>query len=194
MSIKTGTKDIVFPPHSHVRILAESRCSLVGLDDKNKPCSLLATDVDGVIRFRTGDQEVNARVNVQGDAIWSFDIDPEYAFDKADPVPVELPDDARPPESLEEKLKRFVGEMVAHRFGEDSEQMETLEEALDFGDDEHEIPPLSGYEVTEMESVEPEIDSGQEPTQPVADTANVPDPGSPEKPVEKPPEKEAEKT
>lgn len=190
MTIKTGSQLYVFAPGEKVEILAESRATVFSVDDEDKPKALIASSVDGRLSFTSFDH-FGALVKVPEGEHWSIEITPYEPFDKADPVPVEVPPDARKPETLEDKLRRFIGEMVGHQFGSDSAEMESLEDANFFGEDEDGPIPMSGYEVEEMDAVEPEpasdppaepapgapAEGGSDPEPVVSD---VPDPGPPE--------------
>jgi hypothetical protein len=152
MSLKTGPADWVFPPHHRVKIRAEGYVSIFKLDEKNEPVDLLASSMDGVLVLRTA-EEISVRVNVDPAAHWAIDLEPLASpVEKTDPVPVEMPSDAHGMETMEDKLQRMLASMVRERFGQNSEEFETMEEHMDFDVDEDvdDQVMLSGYEVKEM--------------------------------------------
>ena len=152
MSLKTGASEYEFLPHTKVIIQAEEDFSLHKVDlETGEAIEILMRSRDGRLEFRTKDEVVNAVIAVKKGVHWSMDT---YSlaspYDKADPTPVELPEDANQPESLDQKLKRMLSAMVEERYGKDSDMYETFEESMDLDmDDDGE--PLSGYEVTDMD-------------------------------------------
>jgi|GEM_PF-4070015 len=169
---KTGSQKINFPPNAQVTIRAEGQVSLIRLDAKGEPQELLAFGADGVLRFRTGIVAYDYQVKVADLAHWSADIEENFGMEVPDPVPVEIPDDAKIPLSLEDTLKKFLVGVVAEKYGRESQEMETVEDFVDF-DMPDEATPLSGFEVTE---VTPEYPVDEDP--------------APSSPAEPPPEAE----
>ena len=78
---------------------------------------------------------------------WHMEFQQIFPFEPADPVPVEVPADARLPETMEQKMIRYLGRMVAERYGSNSPELETFEEYTDFDVDDEEGIPVSGFEV-----------------------------------------------
>jgi hypothetical protein len=187
MSLKTGPQEYEFEAHTKVIIQAEEDFSLHKVDvETGEAIEILLRSRDGRLEFRTKDEGFQAIVAVKKGVHWSMDT---YAlaspYDKADPNPVELPEDALVPETLDQKLKRMLSAMVEERYGKDSEMYETFEESMDLDMDE-DSEPLSGYEVTDMaEDFEPSFVE-------TADSETAAEsPG--DTPVESAPEAEADK-
>ena len=164
---KTGPQAMEIPAFHKVEILAEGRVSVYSVDEDGQPSALVATSEKGRLRFRTK-ETLSVYISVGEDLHFDISLVDQNPYDKVDPTPVELPEEAGPA-TLEDRLKTFLAGMVAERFGQDSDQMETLEEALDFDMDDEE-DPLSGYEVQEMIEDYPEelpeaASSGREPAE-----------------------------
>lgn len=166
MSIKTGSAPYEFVGNEKVTILCESTASVFEVDEDGQPKKFLVSGSNR-LQFRTKGP-IAAFVSVPGQSHWSIEVEelPD-PFDKADPRPVEIPEELAKEVTLEDKLKQFVADMVAERYGADSDQMETLEEALDLDMDDEDELPLSGYEVNEMDEVEPPAEPAAEPPKPV---------------------------
>lgn len=186
MSLKTGPQEYEFEAHTKVIIQAEEDFSLHKVDvETGEAIEILMRSRDGRLEFRTKDEGFQAIVAVKKGVHWSMDTYPLASpYDKADPNPVELPEDALVPETLDQKLKRMLSAMVEERYGKDSEMYETFEESMDLDMDE-DTEPLSGYEVTDMaEDFEPSfVETASEE---VAESST--DDSAPEAEAEKAPE------
>lgn len=159
MSIKTGSKPFEFGGNERVKIMAESRVSVFTVNESGELDKFIASGNNTLV-FNTQRPFKGAVVVPEGEH-WSIEVKERPSpFDKADPVPVEVPEELQGAVTLEDKLKAFVAEMVAERFGKQSDMYETIEEAMDFTMDDEGVP-LSGYEVVEMEAIEPESGPGQ---------------------------------
>lgn len=75
-----------------------------------------------------------------------------FPFEPADAVPVEVPADQKVPETMEQKMIRYLGRMVAERYGSNSQELETYEEYTDFDLNEDE-EVLSGFEIPDDDVV-----------------------------------------
>jgi hypothetical protein len=154
MSIKTGTKVLEAPKLSRVQIRAEGQVSLFTVDaETGEPVELVASAPDGHINFRTGEEDAQVLVKVPEGHHYSYDVWYESPYDKADPIPVEVAEEQQ--ETLEDKMYKFLGQMMLERYGSDSDEVDTFEEAMDFDiDGDGEIgSSLTQYE--EMEEEEP---------------------------------------
>lgn len=101
--------------------------------------------------------DTDRRITIRADdgVSYHLEVEPFFPFEAADPIPVEVPLDVSLPETLEQKMIRYLGKMIAERYGRDSQEMETFEEYTDFDMEDVEVPS-SGYEVEDMaEDVEP---------------------------------------
>lgn len=164
--LHTGPQDYVLPEHSQVDFLAEGYISVLGLDENGAVDRLLAHSVDGRLRLRT-ETEVPVRISVDEGRHWSLDVRPRPApTDLVDPTPVEIPEGQKLPETLEAKLRRMIAGMVVERYGRDSDEVETLEEAMDFDVPDDADDPLSGYEVQDMDDLPPALDEDSPPSSP----------------------------
>lgn len=161
--LHTGPQDYVLPEYSQVDLLAEGYISVLGLNDDGQADRLLAHSADGRIRLRT-ETEVPVRISVDAGRHWSLEVKPRPSPKEIlDPTPVEIPEGAKLPETLEEKLKRMLAGMVVERYGRDSDEVETFEEAMDFDIPDDPDDPMSGYEVQDMEDLPPPVEPEPEP-------------------------------
>lgn len=180
--LKTGAQQFVFPPHSKIRILAETRSAVFRVGADGQPTELLAAG-DRELVFRTAGEEIDGLIHVPKGEHWSIEVTDRLALEKLDNTPVEIPEDARKPETMQAKLERMLHSMVVERYGRDSDEVQSLEEFNDFGPEEDGVA-MSGYEVTEMEPVEPPAPDDPPAVAPPdtpPDGEGVPPPGSEEK-------------
>jgi hypothetical protein len=179
MSIKTGSQNVEIPEFSKVTILAETRATAYSVDDNGELDSIIASSSNGTLRIRTGEQPVLMHIGVPGDEHFHVDIQEIKVYDKSDPVPVEAPEDRLKELTLEDKLKDFISEMVAERYGHDSDHMETLEDFADFGDEDD--SPLPEGDPVELPL---ELEPVPEPVpEPAPEPVPEPEPGQPSEPV-----------
>lgn len=151
---KTGSSAYVFDAFSKIEILAETRASVFAVNEDGELTQLLASTLNGRMIVRTKEKPVNVFVSVPGNEHWSLESIPLASpFEKVNDIPVEIPEDKKRPETLQDKLKRFIMEQVADQYGQGSREMETLEEAMDF-DIDGEDNILSGYELQDMDDVQ----------------------------------------
>lgn len=173
MSLKTGSQAFDFPENARVKIMAEGSVSVFSINEDGENEKFLCSG-EKVLAFRTKDS-FTGFISVPNGNHFSVDVFTiEDASDKADPIPVELPEEMKIPETLESKLHRMLAGMIAERYGTDSNEMETFEEAMDFDVDDTE--PLSGYEVQDMvpEVPNPEYDPPETTiTTPLAEPSEV---------------------
>jgi hypothetical protein len=165
MSLKTGSKAFLFPANTQVTIKSEQKdFSVYTVNDDGEPEDFLAISSNGILKFRTIDA-VDGFVNVENNMHWSIDLVPlSSPYETHDPVPVEVPEDKRVPESLQSKLERMLAGMVAERYGKDSREMETFEESMDFDIDDDDDPVArSGYEVSELIDDFPDVGLSPDP-------------------------------
>ena len=142
---KTGPAGIDVPQDFAVELKAEVDFPLLldGPDGRT-----LATSKNGRLRFKAR-EDVSVYVAVPETIHWGGDIVEEPPdIERPDPNPIEIPEDMARPETLQEKMERFLGAMVRERYGEDSDEFETFEESMDFDLDTGE-EPLSGFEVSD---------------------------------------------
>jgi hypothetical protein len=179
--LNTGPKTITIEKGRRYRILADSNFYLEVVTGDGEIVQMFSKR-DNTLRFNAHhDGEVKVNIKTTG----HFAVESDQAEESVSSIPIEIPEEMKFQETMEDKMRKFVYEMVRERYGDDSDQMETLEESMDFdmdGDDE----PLSGYEIQEMipeEPIEAQTDSSlpsQEaqdaPTDPGTDAENPPSP------------------
>ena len=154
---------------------ADQPFSLVEVDKDGNPVEVLSQSRGGKCRFFT-EEEITVLMNCNALTHWTFDF--FRTHETPDPVPHELAMEGTPPMTMEERLRTFIGDMIAQRYGSSSEEFDTFEEAMDF-DIEEEADPLTPYEENMLELIE------EEPVdEPPRDQPNTP-------PAEEPPNAEA---
>lgn len=142
----TGSKKLFLTQYAWYQIYSEANFSLLFIGAEGEPMEVLATSKNGKIRFQAP-EEMEVLVNVPEGVHWSFDwVEGRGPYEHTSNVPVEIPEAMRFPETLEDKLKRMVAGMIREKWGQDSDEYETFEEATDFEWEDDEVP-LSGYEV-----------------------------------------------
>lgn len=145
-----------------------------------------AMKVKGNQRIRIN-QDIHIKVDCEQFTHWGYDIG--TSREVVDPVPVELESD-RTPETMEEKLFRMVGEAAMNMYGKDSEEIETLEEALDFDINmDGDVGILSGLEVIELADEAPlPPQEASEAAPSAASETNAPDVPTSEQTPQNPPQ------
>lgn len=160
---KTGSQAINLGGNTRYVIQAETPVTLFRME-AGELVDMVGTAQDGRVVVRAaGDVEVFVKV---GDgAHWTYEA---VSFaDASDPVPAEIPDDAKFRPSLEEKLRNLMRAAVVEMYGAQSTEVETVDEFMDF-DVPEEMDPLSGYEVTEALPEEPVVEEpAPDPSLPV---------------------------
>lgn len=181
---KTGPAGIDVPQDFAVELTAETDFELLQDDENGRT---LARSKNKRLRFKAK-EDVSVYVAVPETIHWGGDIVEEPPdIERPDPNPIEIPEDMARPETLQEKMERFLGAMVRERYGSDSQEFETFEESLDFDMADAE-EPLSGFEVAddmpEEFLDEPAArDSESSSGNPATDTTNPDDPVPQDDPV-----------
>lgn len=178
-----GTKTFVLPEGAQVTVMTNGTPFQVV--HHAEPKDYLIPQVDSRSIFRAT-QEMEIQVIQDEFDLASVEILDPYEF--VDPVPFEIPEDMKRPQTMDEKMKMFLGQMLAERYGADSDEVESFEEAMDF--DLPDDDPLSGYEVIEMteDYVEPEPGQDDQGSQGDSKPPGTDDPGTDAKPTSGAPE------
>jgi hypothetical protein len=170
--LKVGTQIIDFPKHTQVEIEGQSEFVVICMadtgkvDDKGKPIyedrDFISRSTDRYARFHVRE---DCRLKIatapkQFLSINGFPIPPD--IEDVSPVPVEMPEDKKRGLTMMEKMKIYLADMVAERYGEDSDQYDTFEDAMDFDDEENDVVELSGYEISDVVEEEPNEPSATE--------------------------------
>jgi hypothetical protein len=173
--LKSGSAEIFIPVGKSVTIESTNvlQLSTVSPDGEIVPFKM----VDGRFVFKSPGQII---IDTPEESdIWYINYQtPEITFDKADPVPVEAAITEAP--TMMERMQALIRQEVLNRYGAGSDEVETMEEAMDFDIDGDGIIG-SQYEVMEEEYLsdqggyEPTATSeGQSPdVQPTSETTTV---------------------
>ncbi len=172
--LKAGSFTQEVPAHTQIYVEGQTEFVVVELQE-GKAVDLVARSLDRECRFTTR-KDCVLGFQIPGKQFISVDATPVKSHaEEVSSIPYEIPDENRPHLTLEEKLKVYLAEMVAERYGEDSKQMDTFEESMDFEDEEDE--PLSGFEIGEFTEevvepiTEPEKPEKTETEEPAAESA-----------------------
>lgn len=158
--LKIGPFSVRIPENTQLRVEGQSDFFIVELDDKGNPKAAIARSSDRLARV-TVRKEADILFSIAEGQFISVDARPvRSATEEVSDVPYEVPDDNQASLTLEEKLKRYLAEIVAERYGEQSNEYETFEESMDFDDEEDDPISLSGYEIPDIVSEEPIDASG----------------------------------
>lgn len=149
MSLHIGPTSFEIPANCQVDAEGQNDFLVINYS-LGDPVDILAKSSDRFVRFVTR-QDTDVTFDIPENSFLSVNIVPIPSdVDPIDPVPVEVPDENKPQMSLEDKLKVYLAEMVAERYGQDSAQYDTFEEAMDLDWEEDDEAPLSGFEVSDM--------------------------------------------
>jgi hypothetical protein len=124
--------------------------------EEGKPVAIIGRSSERKAKVKIR-QDMQVSIESMDGSFISYDGFPiPSVYDPADPVPFEVPEENRGQLTLEEKLRTYLAEMLRDRYGEDSEEYDTFEDAQDFliPDDED---ILTGYELQDMEPLETDL-------------------------------------
>lgn len=111
-------------------------------------------------------------LDISSVAHWEHNDRFDVLHEKGDPVPVEVLEDHGSPLTLEEKLMRAFGERLMAQYGAGSQEVETMENAMDFDiDGDGDIANPYGIPVVEMAPVEPVSPPAEQPAEPAGGEA-----------------------
>jgi hypothetical protein len=178
--LKSGKFQIESVGKVQINLESNFPIAVVKIDPEGNPVDILARSDTGKVKMKIHQDELIEVVPGNDLALTSVDVFPiQGPNEPVDSVPYEVPEDNRLKMTLEEKLKVYLAEMVAERYGEDSSEYDTFEESMDFGDDE-DMPAMTTYEesmMTPQEPIEPAPDPVPDPApDPAPDSAPEPDP------------------
>lgn len=156
--LKTGSAQIYIPPNKKYHFRVDGNITL--------------TDQNGLPIDEMGKSP--GIINIESTDVWSVSYQ-ETQHHPADDIPVEVDMDAPQPDILT-RMKELIRAEVMNRYGADSQEVETLEESMNFDIDGDGVIG-SPYEVTEPDAtVEPEIVIEPTPDQPAPEPAPEPAP------------------
>lgn len=142
--IKLGTKNLSVPANTKVYVQANEPFVIKHGDVP------IGFSVNNVLTFDCR-EDCELTIDIGSKAVWTADGKRiKSMYDPVDPIPVEIPEEYNAPPTLEDKMKLFLAEMVAERYGKDSKEMESFEDSMDFDMDDDDMP-LSQYEVHDMQ-------------------------------------------
>lgn len=173
--IKLGTYKHTIPAHTQLHVEGQEEFSVWEVDKDDKPVAFVARSKDREVRFVVR-KEADLKFVIAGQKMLSIDArsiqsDHETVSD----IPYEVPS-GNENQTLEDKLKRYLLEMVEERYGENSNEVETFEDAMDleWEDDDplaaFEPKPVIEEEPIEATAAEPEPKSTSAEPEPETDT------------------------
>lgn len=167
--LKTGSATIFIPPNKRYEFKVDG--------------NLVLTNQDGLPIDKAGKSP--GIINVETTDIWTVEYQ-ETKHHKNDPIPFEVDVDEKPTNILD-RMRDLIKAEVMNRYGADSEEVETLEESMNFDiDGDGEIG--SPYEIPDEDStMEPEVaPEPPPPDQPVTEPVSEPAPDTASQPVSEP--------
>ena len=148
--LKVGSFIEEVPANTQLHVEGQSDFMVVAVDAENVPQVLVARSSDRHCRFVTR-QNMRLMFSITGKHFISVDARPVKSdSEEVSDIPYEVPDDNQAQLTLEEKLKVYLAEMVAERYGQESAMYDTFEEAMDFDDDDEDPISLSGFEIPDI--------------------------------------------
>ena len=151
LKIGSFTQDI--PAHTQINVEGQSEFVVLELDKEGKASHMVARSNDRQCKM-TIRKDTKLKFDILGKNFISLEAHPVQSdHETVSPIPYEIPGDNQANMTLEEKLKRYLSEMVQERYGEDSAAYDTFEEAMDFDPDDED--PLSGFEINDVIEEEP---------------------------------------
>lgn len=155
--LKTSSQTIALPAQCRVLFRGEGSFSIFSVDEAGEIDDLVAASLEGKAMIFC-EEECKVFVKILKGLHWTYKVVTRAdVAEKVAPIPVAIPEGMKVPPTLKEQMRAMVGEMLRERYG-DSQEVETFEESMDFELDEDGLPPLSGYEVREMDEVPPPPD------------------------------------
>jgi hypothetical protein len=149
-NFKTGPHTVVLEPEDKLIYQSEVPHVIGVLNEDGEEVTQLLSNSHEPVEIRaTGATQLEMRIPRSRHS-WYDHFKHVDACEKVSSIPIEIPEEAQVPETLEEKMMRFAAAMVEERYGRDSDEMESLEEAMDFDLDGDGDIGLSGYEINEM--------------------------------------------
>lgn len=136
MTIKTGKKKFKVD-QGKVRIIGET-------DFRIQIGDALLVSRDKEVRFDVKEDDTEMELHIGPGKHWSYDYESRKFKEKLSQVPVEIPEEMRKEETLQQKMERFLVGMMEERYGRDN--VETMAESMDFDIDDDGEVALSGYE------------------------------------------------
>lgn len=160
--IKIGTTDIDCPANVQLQIEGQSEFLVALLDKKGEVAEVLGRSDNRELKLKVRN-ECKIRILIDENQFMSINSFPiQSVYEEVSSIPVEIPDDKKKGLTMMEKMKLYLHDMVAERYGEDSQQYDTFEDAMDFDDEGEDPIQLSGYEMTELIPEEVIEDAGQD--------------------------------
>lgn len=142
--ILIGSKAFIGKAGTKYRLRGDESFGLHALDDNGEVLKVIGSGTALDFKCR---EDTNLYLKQTSESSYVSIQEVEKQFNPADPVPVEIED--KKPLTLKQELEKFIVDAVRHTYGQGSDQLETLEESMDFDLDDDEVP-LSGYEVLDL--------------------------------------------
>ncbi len=152
--LKIGSFKQKVPANTQLFIEGQGEFAIIQLDENHKPITMIGRSNERQCKF-TVRKDMELLFQTEPKKFISIDARsvPGYQEEVSD-IPYEIPDDNQANLSLEEKLKFYLAEMVAEKYGPESKEFDTFEDAMDFDEEDDNI--LSGFEVPEIIEEKPD--------------------------------------
>jgi hypothetical protein len=167
--VHVGPLTLSVDGHTQLGFEAQAEFAVVQVDEKTgEVLRFLGASQDRQLNLVVR-EDCAIKVEIEDYMVWSYwahHVGPDIEI--PDPVPVEIIAPEQP-DSLEMSLKRLFGQMVMEKYGQDSEELETAEEAMNFDLDGdglvggHEVFPVPPKPVVPEEPAPPPADPPADP-------------------------------
>lgn len=155
--VYSGEKHFYIPQGKRVFLYSDGAVVVNCISSNGELLPFGGADLNKTFTFKSKGAMV---IKASPETFWyaSFQ-DVKQTFDPSDPKPVEA--NIENPPSTIDRMRAMIAEEIMHRYGANSDAVESAEEAFDFDIDGDGDIGLSGYEVVDM--VEEEVALDQPP-------------------------------
>ena len=167
--MKVGDYEVELFPNQKVSFESVDDFAIYGKDKDGEFTKLLvlSSDKKAILKTEHWEPDEDGQISsyvvkvvnaVDEAALGTYSLEQSPSpYEDADPIPVEIPEEMKRPETLEEKMQRFLVAAVIERYGQNSNEFETFEESMDLDLEDEDAHLLSGYEVPEMREEVPSM-------------------------------------
>ncbi len=164
--LQIGTQKIEVSANAQILFEGSKPFSLIQLNADGDAIRVLGVSDDTGRRTIKTKEDFTLEVRTDKHSLWSIDAKPiSPPTEPYDPIPIEIGEEE--PLTLHDQIRKMVGQMALERYGAD--EIETIEEALNFDVDGDGEIGLSGFEVVEEEILIPTPEPDDPPADPPDD-------------------------
>lgn len=161
----TGPNELTLREGELLWVMCETNTTILATDSNGEMKPIGFVKAGKTERLRVLEDTLIRIEPALADGHWSVDV--VEVRQRPDPTPVEIPEDKQVPETLSDKMRRMVYEMAANMYG--ANQVETLEEAMDFDMDGDGFIGVREIPMEEEFPIETPSAEAETPPEPVAE-------------------------